>query len=214
MESLMKNIMTMTASLAVALLIGVNGPASASPILAASISNSGSTYEFYSVSGGINWNDANAYALGLGSGAHLAILDSAAENSFVAAAIPLSLINSKSTLGPWIGASKTSANVPFKWVNGAVFAAFENGNWAGGQPDAFEGYPTAVLFYPNATGKWGDYGVQCGAGGAVGPDVCDRLDPVSGFVVERVPEPSTVVMSAMALLSLFGVGMMRRRTEA
>jgi hypothetical protein len=200
----MRKRLTLTASLVAALLVGASGAASAAPILAGSTSNAGSIYEFYSVQGGISWNSANAYALGLGGGAHLAILDSATENSFVAAAIPLSLINAP--LGPWIGASKASANASFQWVNGAVFAAFENGNWGGGQPDGFEGYPSGVLFFPNATGKWGDYGAQCGAG------ACSRLDPVSGFVVERaVPEPSTVALIAMALLSLLGFGMMRRR---
>jgi hypothetical protein len=32
--------------------------------------------------------------------------------------------------------------------------------------------------------------------------------------VSRVPEPSTIALIAMALLSMFGFGMMRRRAEA
>jgi len=204
LEILMSKRLTLAASFAAALLVGAGGAASASPILEATASFGGSAYDFYSVSGGITWTDANSYALGLGGGAHLAILDTSPENSFVAAAIPTTLIHSP--LGPWIGATKASSTDVFKWVNGAVFAAFENGNFEPGQPDGAEGYPTAVLFYPTNTGKWGDYGAQCGAGACA-----NVLDPVSGFIVEReVPEPSTIALIALAFLSLFGLGYLRR----
>ena len=43
---------------------------------------------------------------------------------------------------------------------------------------------------------------------------CRSASALQGFPSASVPEPSTIALIAMALLSMFGFGMMRRRAEA
>jgi hypothetical protein len=98
---------------------------------------------------GRSWDNANSACAALGARTHLAVIESAAENSVV-----FGLVGSGRT---WIGATDAAAEGTFVWVNGAPvagfvkFAAGEPGNGGGGVPgeDCLEMFSTGA-------GEWND----------------------------------------------------------
>lgn len=191
-----------------AVLAGTGSAATAAPTLSGSTVFGGHTYEVYSSvqDGGITWTDARSFALGLGAGADLASLTSAAEISAVTGISDFSTLFNSAGLGPWVGGTSTSNGVPYAWLDGTSIANNANGFvWASGQPDWAEAGAGGVLFYPNSS-AFGDYGVSCGAG------LCGA-GRVNGFVVERanVPVPASL---ALITLGLAGLAAMRRQKQA
>jgi hypothetical protein len=179
---------------------GFAGTAIADPIAVGTFS--GHTYKLYYESGGINWDDANALAIS--QGGYLVVLETSAENAFVAglvAAYP-SLYNDLG-LGPWLGGFSQSNNDPFQWVNGAPFSSYP-APWQSGQPDWSEGGAMGLLYYNGGSksgSNWGDYGQINGVGGQAGI--------VLGYVVE-VPEPSLILLLGIGLGAISLVGWRRK----
>jgi len=168
------------------------------PVQVGSFSFGGETFQAWSVgAGGTTWTDANSFANS--NGETLAILDTASENTAVFNWLSTNhpTLWNNIGVGPWIGGIQATSADPFRWVDGSTVT---NAIWGPSQPDGNEGYPNALLFYPQ-DGRWGDYGAQCGAGSCGAGNVL-------GFVTEDVPEPGTLALFGTALL---GFGWFRRR---
>jgi hypothetical protein len=148
------------------------------------------TFEYFSTPNGISWTDANAAANLLGG--FLAVVDTQAENNFVAAKLALNapMLYNQIGVGPWLGASNTVGPGPgnFHWVNGAPFIYQP---WGGGQPDNFEGFPQGLVYYNGGLhgSDWGDYAQDPASVGF-------PAGRVLGYIVEHraVPEPASFVL--------------------
>ncbi|MBN2476641.1 MAG: PEP-CTERM sorting domain-containing protein [Pirellulales bacterium] len=187
-------------------------PVAAEPILW-SLDEGGNDhcYEPIIVSGGITWNAANDAAIA--AGGHLATITSAAEMDFV-----FSLVNSQaywnhpgpghSNYGPWLGGFQPAGSPEpegnWQWVTGELF---DYTNWATDQPnesqnaneDSIHLWASGGGTPPPPRPVWNDLP-------AIGSAAAQ---PVS-YVVEYVPEPSTLGLLAMAVVGLF-VYRLRRR---
>jgi Lectin C-type domain len=152
-------------------------------------------YEAFAVPDGISWPDANAAASS--SGGYLATITSSAENDFVFA-----LINSAAfwknvgadSRGPWLGAFQPpGSDEPaggWQWVTGEPFAFT---NWAAGEPNNF--FDESSLHYlaqgnDNTASTWNDLVADTG------------VDNPLGYIVETVPEPTSIVLMTLATCAL------------
>ena len=162
----------------------------------------GHFYEVVSVPGGISWDDANAAATA--AGGYLATITSQAENNFV-----FSLINSStywtyfhSTYeGPWLGGyqypATTTPTANWNWVTGESWGYT---NWAAGQPNDNGGSEDKLNYYgvTGRTSGWNDI------------RSIDPLGKPVAYVVEFVPEPSSLILLSIATASLLAYAWRRR----
>lgn len=146
----------------------------------------------------ITWSEANVAAQALGNGWHLATIGSAEENEFVfnlVKDIPeFWFDHGGNSIGPWLGASSpTTGSNDFEWVTDEPFSYT---NWAAPSPAAngdglhFFGLQGGTT--PAST--WNDYVNTFGT---------------KGYIVETVPEPSSLILFAAAV-----TGLMTRRRVA
>jgi hypothetical protein len=191
-------------------LVGSSGVASAVLLGTTTDLSTGTTYQLYYEANGINW--ADAYSAAMDIGCMLAVVDSAAENTFVANFVDSfsgQLYNGIG-VGPWLGGyADTVGN--WQWVDGSAFGPYTN--WYGGEPNYGEGggspgLPQGLTYYNGGTkagSQWADLLQAYGTLGSPGP--------VYGYVVEcaPVPEPSTFFLLGGGLLSLAFA--FRRRKE-
>ena len=138
-----------------------------------------------------DWLASEAYAVS--QGAHLVVIDDAAENAFV-----------NTTFGfdktIWLGLARTAA-IPvdsFAWVDGST-STYRN--WAGGEPNNAGGNENYVHTYTNGT--WNDL-----------PSSSGYAAPQYGVMeVAAVPEPETYALMLGGLAAMAMV-VRRRRPDA
>jgi len=144
----------------------------------------------------ITWEAAEAQAANMGG--TLASITDSAENTAVYNLITSSSLGNSATV--WFGGENPSGPSPFyvwSWANGATWS-YAPWATAENQPDAAEGYPDYTVFWSGGGSNWGDAGDSWGTGAG----------NAHSFVVEVVPEPATMVASAMLLLP-FGISTLR-----
>ncbi|HEX4132962.1 MAG TPA: SUMF1/EgtB/PvdO family nonheme iron enzyme [Pirellulales bacterium] len=97
----------------------------------------------------LSWHEAQANCVALGG--HLAVVNSADENQFIA-----DLMKSGGVNEAWLGATDEKKEGRWIWVDGT---AMQYSNWDKGQPNnSVGGRPEHYLAISNATsGKWWDY---------------------------------------------------------
>lgn len=96
---------------------------------------------------GLTWADAEAEAVTLGAGAHLATIGDATENTWVADMF------SVHTFEAWIGLNDVAAEGTFVWASGSP-AAYRN--WWPGQPNDGGGGEDHVLMSLGGEARWDD----------------------------------------------------------
>lgn len=145
------------------------------------------------------WTASQAEALTLGG--KLATIRSQAENDFVHD----TFANFDGTKhGLWIGYYDPSQDQQggshasnFVWVSGET-STFTH--WSSGEPNNNMHSQFATYMYPNpnANGPWDDYYLDA--------DTSNAVTPNFGLfgVVEVVPEPSTLVLAGLCLMSVIG----------
>lgn len=177
---------------AVAVLISI-GFVSAAPVAwPADAGGSGNTYDVI-VTGLIPWSTARQQAEFLTLGTlrgRLATINSAAENEFLASTFG-DLIRAK-----WLGGFQPPGSPEpagnWQWITGEPFVYT---NWAPTEPNNSGGSEDSLCFATAggfAPGIWNDLN------GVTPPDTF-----VTGYVVEYVPEPSSLALLACGLLSLW-----------
>lgn len=156
----------------------------------------GNTYYVVTSDSVISWEAAEAYAVTMGG--TLASITDSAQNSAVYGLIAGSVGTSATV---WFGGMKSENDhgntSDWSWKNGA---SWSYAPWAtgAGQPNVAEGLPDYTVFWAGGGSQWGDAGNSwaLNAGNA------------HSFVVEAVPEPTTMVAGAMLLLP-FGMSTLR-----
>ena len=154
----------------------------------------GHLYEAIAVPEVISWTDASE-AANL-AGGYLATITSEAENDFVFNLIDDDMYwnyqHSSSTIGPWLGGYQLPGSVEpsggWTWVTGEFF---DFTNWDGSGPDnqhGDQGYLHFGYTVPR-NGKWNDL-------------ENDGRGLTQAYVVEYIPEPTTLVLLAMGGLCL------------
>ena len=136
------------------------------------------------------WSGAEAEALTLGG--HLATVNDAAENAWIAATFP-----STSSWGNWIGYNDVAVEGSFVWTSGETPGYT---NWAAGEPnDCCEGEDGVQMY---ADGSWND--------------LVDRpTDPLYAppAVVEIAGVPEGGSAAAMLGAALVGIAGLRRKLK-
>ena len=149
----------------------------------------------YNVPGARDWDNAQSAAIY--AGGYLATITSAEENAFIFSILRDDQQVWPGGIGPWIGGFQEEDAIEpdgdWQWVTGE---AFTYTNWSINQPDnAVGGSEDWLHFYNNTdetpSPEWNDL-----SRGAI---------PTNSYVVEYVPEPTTLL--------LFGMGgvMLRRK---
>jgi len=175
------------------------GPASATPV---QWPGNGHFYEVVSVSGTTSWDDANAAATV--AGGYLATITSQAENDFV-----FGLVNNSTywhgSSGPWLGGyqfpATTQSDANWRWVTGEPWIYT---HWQSGQPNDSGGKVEDKLqfgFAPQVS-TWNDIM-------SIDPTAAYRP---SAYVIETVPEPSTVGLLICGALGIIAYARKRRVT--
>ncbi len=205
------------ASLVAMVVMFVGGEANAAAVQwSVSAGGNGHYYEAICVPGGIARTDADSAATAMGG--YLATIVSAQENSFVYSLVDddrfwvvgCSYGSVYNIAGPWLGAYQDTSAPDYsepaggwRWLNGEPFVYT---NWYPSEPDDdFGGGQDSVLFYgrgttvKDRTPMW--------------DDEYHRQSVTRGYVVEFVPEPSTLVLFGIGAASLIGFGWRRRSTE-
>ena len=159
------------------------------------VSAGGNGHQYLAVPGfaGLNWNAANTLAQA--QGGYLASITSQAENDFVFGLINSSpFFNSFNGAGPAIGGY---LNVPadgWHWTSGE---AWSYTNWYPGDPNnGPAGYDNLIYWsnIPNTPARtWDDVEGNDSAPGGIG---------IGGYVVEVVPEPSSLAIIGFGSLLL------------
>ena len=168
----------------------------------------GANGHFYDViaSTGINWQDAQAAAVS--AGGYLATITSAAENSFVfslADQPQFWYVNQPgANIGPWLGGFQPAGSPEpgggYQWVTGEPFVYTD---WSSGEPNNSSNTESRIHFFKNpAPGRSQQWN-----------DVSDFV-LINGYVVESVPEPSSIVLGILGLTSLASMRRRNRNTRA
>ena len=157
----------------------------------------GNGHQYLAVPGyaGLNWNTANTLAQA--QGGYLASITSAAENNFVFSLINHApFFNSFNGAGPAIGGYQTDALAEpaghWAWTSGE---AWSYTNWGSSLPNNIPPGPDKLIYYSGIGSTpaptWDD--LPGTDGGALGLGI-------GGYVVEVVPEPSSLAIVGCASL--------------
>lgn len=124
---------------------------------------------------------------------------------------PASLVASSIFSGYSPNSNINYGAAPFQTLGTATLLAIPSGGgWISGLDVAFawDGTQGNVVFKGTSTF------VACATLNTGTTGNCRSVSTLQGFPAASVPEPSTVALIGMALLSMFGFGLMRRRAEA
>jgi hypothetical protein len=163
-------------------------------------SGNGHWYEAVYVEGGISWTDASDAATA--AGGYLATVTSLPEDGFVfglSVSDPRLWFNHTDyTIGPWLGGYQPPGSPEpaggWSWVTGEPF---DYTNWASDQPNDTSGGQDSLIYYGVGNDNpqflwndtWGDF-------------------LVNGYIVEIIPEPSSLLMLVTGAI---GLGLCGRR---
>jgi hypothetical protein len=141
----------------------------------------------------VTWDDANAAALALPGDWHLATITSAPEAAFIEGLLDSSEFTDcvSGTLagtictGLWLGAtSSTVGSNDWQWVSGEAFSFTD---WGQAEPFGNGDRIRLDWFLSNGVLAWND--------------ARNVMNPAHGYVVELVPEPSTVFLVAAGIVA-------------
>jgi hypothetical protein len=178
------------------LLVLISGSVSLGAIVEWSTDDGGNghLYEPIEAQLGISWTQARDAAIS--SGGYLVTLTSQAENDFVFNLIDddkywYENVTYSNLRGPWIGGFQPEGSPEpdgdWQWVTGESFV-FQN--WNGVQPNNFGAGENFMHFgnQPTRTGEWNDLPADFGE--------------VQAYVIEYVPEPTTIMLLGLGSLML------------
>ena len=150
-------------------------------------SGNGHVYEAWGAANGISYQDAAVFA---GTrGGTLATITSQSEDDAVIANLG-GVMASTSYLGAQQSPNETDPSGGWNWVTGESWSYT---NWASGEPNDFNGSASEQFLEMYTNGTWNDIG-----------DNSSGFN--NGFLVEAVPEPSS-----MLALGIFGGFLLKRR---
>lgn len=183
-----------------AMLIGAGAPqrhTTATPIRWAT-TDGGNGHAYEAVRASVTWSEANAAAVA--AGGHLATIQSAAENQFVFNLVDVDIywkaFNSGYSWGPWLGGRQRAGSAEprggWEWVTGEPF---EYTNWRAGEPSN----ETSAGFQENSLEY---FSMPSGKRAPTWNDFYDHPSlRLNGYVVEYLPDPSTIVLLAFGQLA-------------
>lgn len=143
----------------------------------------GHTYEAWGEPNGISYTDAASFAGGRGG--TLATFTSIEENAAVIDNLG-GVMATTSYLGGTQPLTETDPSANWSWVTGEAWSFT---NWNGGEPNDFYGPASEQFLEVYANGSWNDI-VENGTGYN------------TGFLVEIVPEPSSLILVGLTGLAL------------
>jgi len=156
---------------------------------------SGGNGHFYEVisAPGIDFEVAESAALGLGAGWNLASITSVAEQAFIISLLPNSPADRDHY---WLGGTDRVTEGVWEWLDGEVFTYT---NWWSGEPNNSSAENFLAMDYRNGSWTW------------MWNDVNNNFPQlVKGYIVESVPEPTTL---ALLGLGLAGLGFRAKRKK-
>lgn len=205
----------------VAVTVGIGALLHSTTVAAVQVqwSGNGHYYEAIAVPGGVNpdgtyWGGISWVAArdaAIARGGHLATINSAEESAFVYSLVtPDMWVVEKATgagIGPWLGlyqpAGSSEPGGNWQWVTGEPLTYTNWGNcldngYLGPLSPGEDRSEEALHLYSYST-TWNDY-----------PDWA----PTLGYVVESVPEPSTIVIWGTGAFGLLAYAWRRRKQSA